>query len=170
MVRRFIDVDERRDELIRRYQEHEPVKSLLADARVSAPVFYKRLKAWGIPNRGHVAFAESIRMPLDRARLGYIAGIIDGEGTISILRPPGKRTRVTVQVASTTRALHDWLLEEVGGKVYERVGLNHLGTRPIWYWHLVRMRDVRMFLSAIEPFMIIKRSLANDALEALGEG
>lgn len=68
---------------------------------------------------------------LTDAEWGYVAGMIDGEGTIGVYsrgkqhcgsrqRTPGRSYRPRIQIANTSRALMDWLVAKLGGRVQVR--------------------------------------------------
>jgi hypothetical protein len=131
----------------------------------------KRAKQMGISVRiGHVKTIApmTLNIPTRESELGYLAAIIDGEGTISLHR--GKRDQVFVTVANTDLALIDWL-DAIGGRVrrLKPVRLtNNLGFRkPAYVWAIVARLEVEALLRAVEPFMIIKRQKAQDALARL---
>jgi hypothetical protein len=158
----------RRDEIVSRYWKGETIEVLAADLGVSIGTLYKALREWkGAKRRGHSASAQSIRVPVSARHRGYLAGLVDGEGSVSIhLQRKRQRPTVAISVGSTTRELHDWLLTEVGGTSYERK-IRHLGKKTMWYWHVVRARDIEALLEAIIPYMIIKRERAIAALEVV---
>jgi hypothetical protein len=78
--------------------------------------------------------------PVDAA---YIAGLIDGEGTVSLLRKHRQDSRqVVVSVSNTERPLLDYLIEAIGaGKVTGKrvyadrhtpsLTINHISACPL---------------------------------------
>jgi hypothetical protein len=91
---------------------------------------------------------------------GYIAGILDGEG--SIVEDGG---HIVVVIANTDKNLMDWLLRKMGG--YIQVTPTGLGKKTCWLWKLSRMADIKIFLETLEPFLIVKKSKARKALEVI---
>lgn len=91
--------------------------------------------------------------------LGYIAGILDGEGTIHI-RSNGAPD---VQIVNADRELLEWIEEVVGGAVYARNEYRRLGRKPIYAWMLRGYRAV-IFLRCVEPILRSKRARAIEAL------
>ena len=131
----------------------------------------KRAKKMGISVRiGHVktVVPMALTIPLRESELGYLAAIIDGEGTVSIYR--GTRRAVQVSVANTDVGLMEWL-KLIGGRIRARkpVKLNSgLGFRkPQFTWAVVARLEVEALLRAVEPYMIIKRAKAQEALRLL---
>lgn len=112
-------------------------------------------------------------MPLTKlteTELAYIAGIVDGEGSISLVRSThAKRTRgryiyPMVRVANTDRLLIEWLIAKTGcGAVRYSVQsgdrfklVHHVG------W---AVSDAIELLKAIRPFLVIKAGRADLVLE-----
>jgi len=101
---------------------------------------------------------------MDEKTLAYIAGIIDGEGCITILEYGAKQRRnwrLTVSVVNTSEWLVQWLMLQGFGKVYE-IGKTKREKR-IWQWR-VDGRKAGEFLTLILPYLMIKKSQADVAL------
>lgn len=94
----------------------------------------------------------------------YIAGLIDGEGTISL---PSGRKPVQLSIANTHRPLIDWLLSTVGGGCSKNTSA--IAREPCWQWYLYAARDVAAMIQMTRPFLIIKAERADAALAALTE-
>jgi hypothetical protein len=97
---------------------------------------------------------------LTKEEIGYIAGIIDGEGIIRIARfqqtrrALGSFYRVVVSVANSDLRLMAWLNERLGGSVYRsRKGI--AGQKTVWYWQLGTSSLVP-FLRKIGMFLVVK--------------
>lgn len=102
------------------------------------------------------------------AEAAYLAGIIDGEGSISMGRNSRKtrwRWRIIIIVVNCNRKLIEWLHKEWGGSVLFDIdkGLNR---RPQHRW-VVTSNAARRVISAAMPFLIIKRERAGWATEVL---
>ncbi len=102
--------------------------------------------------------------------LAYIAGIIDGEGSISIIhasprrRNPGGEIYAQVGVTNTNEWLIQWLHFNFGGGVnMEKAGRNPLSKQNIWRWNLSHQK-ARTFLVLILPYLRIKRQEAELAI------
>jgi hypothetical protein len=100
--------------------------------------------------------------------LAYLAGIIDGEGTIRAF-VAGGRNRVLVQVANTSEDLIHWL-EQFGGKSYwDSCNPKRRRHKPCAAWRVTRALDCFRLLSALRPYLRIKRAAADKAVACLQE-
>lgn len=84
----------------------------------------------------------------------YMAGIIDGEGTIN-----RKGRSVTVTVGSITKELIDWLVAKFGGSVQFYPDGTGLGKLPFYRWYLTNTPMVTAILQRCRPYMLIKGHL-----------
>ena len=106
---------------------------------------------------------------LDGTDRGYVAGIIDGEG--SILGPP----RVTLSVTTTTKALAKHLQSVAGGSVsgpyqYQKVkqfGRKRYRLKPQFRWTFSSRYHVYLLLKAVEPYLVVKAAEARRAVRHL---
>ena len=80
----------------------------------------------------------------------YAAGILDGEGTITLTKESTWRYP-SVSVTSTTRELIDFLVDTFGGTVctQKRYKDHHL---PAWSWRIVRDASIEMLVH-VRPYM-----------------
>lgn len=108
---------------------------------------------------------------LSPTEAAYIAGIVDGEGTIHFAKT-GRYIRVTV--ANTDFGLLAWLTSTCGGTV-QRNHAPALKTNGIEYrklcgtWVVGSWQSVRELLTQIAPFMLVKKEKAERALELIQE-
>ena len=128
----------------------------------------------------------------DKAMWGYVAGIVDGEGTITICRSENDVHRkkdyttksgiktceyhytgigyhATVSVKNTDKRLMEWLKSRLGGEYY----INRQTANPTWkdsykWFHAAKSKEE--FILAILPYLIVKREQALVALEFLRLG
>ena len=124
--------------------------------------------------RGHRA-RPAPAMPTDPIILAYAAGIFDGEGTVGIrvLRKKGNAEKkyhsVVVAITSTEPVLTNWLQINFGGRVNpahkENAARNY---KDAWKWTLLA-RHAAAFLTAIYPYLLVKRPQADVALELRAE-
>jgi hypothetical protein len=96
---------------------------------------------------------------LSAAEAAYAAGIVDGEGCVTI-----SATRATyhalVAVASTDKVLTDWLLAHVGaGSVSAHRPLHPLRLTQFRYY--LCGPEAAEFLRQVSEFLVIKRGQAN---------
>jgi len=102
----------------------------------------------------------------------YLAGIIDGEGTIRIklhrqfyphLNKKYERCYVELSVANTDIRLHAWLKEFFGGRINEdRSKRKHAGWSRCWHWSLSCSSAVHA-LERCYPYLVIKKHHAEVA-------
>lgn len=105
----------------------------------------------------------------DEGHRGYVAGIIDGEGSIE--RPP----RVKLSVTTTTRRLAYRLQEIAGGSVsgpylYHKTkifGSRRCRVKPQYHWNYSSRAHVYLLLKAIHPYLVVKAREAERAVEYL---
>lgn len=107
-------------------------------------------------------------------KLAYVAGIIDGEGSISIT---GKRTisekgtpywvfDVEVGAYNTAPPLLVWLKQHFGGEYAPRKP--QTGQRkPCYRWRLIDNGTRQQFLTAVLPYLVIKGEQARIVLKYL---
>lgn len=99
----------------------------------------------------------------DPAIAGYVAGIIDGEG--SILGPP----RVTVSVTTTTKSLALALRDLAGGTVagpylyakHKRFGDRLCRLKPQYHWNFSSQYEVYLLLRRLRPYLVVKAKEAD---------
>jgi hypothetical protein len=64
----------------------------------------------------------------------------------------------------------EWLATTVGGTVrWDRKRTTRDGSLPCGIWELYRARDVALVLSAVLPYLIIKRDAAQTAIALFAE-
>src|SRR6266446_750988 len=100
--------------------------------------------------------------------LAYIAGLIDGEGTVCIFNSTGKtkgivypRGRPILAITNTHRGVLDWVKSQVGGAaVYVKRARNDSGRyKPCYAWS-TGWQHAKAILIACLPYLIIKREQA----------
>ncbi len=97
---------------------------------------------------------------LNQLNTGYLAALIDGEGSISLNKH--KNPLPEVSVVNTCQIVIEWCREITGiGKVYPRK--NKKG-RPIFTWHISTFEEVIVLLTVLKPHVIIKHQLAENML------
>lgn len=91
---------------------------------------------------------------LEPAYLGYVAGILDGEGSIRLRYAQGQFA-VEVHVTNTCRRLLGWLQTRLGGFVVDHRSASAVHKRT-WRW-IVSARGARAVLEATCQYMLVKR-------------
>jgi hypothetical protein len=101
---------------------------------------------------------------------GYTAGIIDGEGCISIYiakrMVKGKyvyRPILEISAYQADKRLIDYLFFHYGGHFYEHIMKN--SSRPGYQWTAPRGKARELFLLELLPYLILKKEQALLALE-----
>lgn len=82
----------------------------------------------------------------------YVAGLFDGEGTVTMSHVSNKKHRSpVVSVTSTTKSLLDFLKENFGGTISrQKVYKSH--HKQSWMWKLSHQKAID-FLIAIRPWI-----------------
>ena len=89
----------------------------------------------------------------------YIAGIVDGEGTVSLLKHRKNETPTpNVTVANNNLTLLQWIREKVGGTISSKKKRlpNHNNS---YAWSVRQDRAIR-FLTEIHDYLIVKKEQA----------
>jgi hypothetical protein len=107
-------------------------------------------------------------------QLSYIAGIVDGEGSISVYQHKKRRGKeyldytygLHVSVTNTYKPVVDWLqkktgLGSIGSKLRDK---ENYKTAYTW---VLQVNQIQPFLEALLPYLIIKHAQAELMLEFL---
>lgn len=104
----------------------------------------------------------------------YLAGIIDGEGCITITvskykddtkpKQRGVHYVSRIQVTNTDRRLINWLVSNFGGNVHGN-GRRKKGWKESYKWLLTGHKVQESLLLAVLPYLILKREQALTVLE-----
>ena len=106
---------------------------------------------------------------MNKERIAYIAGIIDGEGCITITRRKIRRLKTDnwyyepqVIISNTNKELLRFCAECYGGWITKlrKCKSNH----SIAYQWKVTGNEMRSLLDAVNPYLIVKRKQANIVL------
>lgn len=104
----------------------------------------------------------------DKAKYGYLAGIIDGEGCITIgrgFRPNGTiNYNAILMVTNTDLKVIKWLHEQFGGSYYKSKP-NNFVSKESYRWRMLKKAEIELMLLAIIPYLIIKKEQAKILLE-----
>jgi len=106
----------------------------------------------------------------------YVAGILDGEGSLSIHKTSnqGGSYRLQIVIYGTCVKLMKWLLGNFGGTFYSREnnpsGWGKTSHRRIYKWNLSGRANKERFLLGVLPYLIIKKEQAEVALEFIRLG
>ena len=96
--------------------------------------------------------------------LAYTAGIVDGEGHISLIRRSETNTvRLEVGVTNTNEWLCRWLKMQFGGRV-NTCRPYKVNWKRSFKW-IIEYREAANFLSFILPYLQLKRTQAEVAIK-----
>ena len=107
---------------------------------------------------------------INKLKIAYLAGIIDGEGSISISdsRKTQKKMHFTTQLAvsSTDEVLLKWIVENFGGcyKTYTPKQLPQNARKNVYKWQVSGDRLVPI-LNLVLPYLVIKTREAEVMIE-----
>ena len=101
------------------------------------------------------------------AECAYLAGLIDGEGCICVVRwrnkAGGTQYQLRLRITNTNRTVLEWVAERFGGQIH--ADRTHPAMwKPKFVWD-VSSRTASRILELVSPYMIIKREKARLALE-----
>lgn len=111
---------------------------------------------------------------ISKTKWAYVAGILDGEGSISISATtlhtssgnPYKGYDLKVMISNTDMGLMEWLKETFGGNYREGKQNSAIKQNKICYrWTLGSYKLMEKFLLGVLPYMLMKREQANLALQ-----
>jgi hypothetical protein len=107
---------------------------------------------------------------------GYVAGILDGEGTVAF-NHPGTRVGFSVRISiaqsgnigrTMLQLVNDFLHRQIGvsGEIYSRKN-PVAGNKDIHALYFFKREEVKDLLSKLMPYLIIKKVVAQDSLRML---
>ena len=103
----------------------------------------------------------------DIYKLIYLAGIIDGEGTIGIGRQMLPNNNYTYRqhliIGNTDIRLIEWLVENFGGKFPKAVNSNEKW-KDSYMWQLTGTKSYKL-LKKVRPYLLLKQEQADNAIE-----
>ena len=108
------------------------------------------------------ALLTRLKNGLSETTLAYVAGVIEGDGTISL----SGLADVTVAVTNGNLRLLEWLERSIGGYIVEKSSLSQIGRSPQFQWK-VRHSDGARFCRLILPYLVGKKRQAELVVEGL---
>lgn len=123
---------------------------------------------------------------MDKSKFIYLAGIVDGEGHITIARhktdkywkadgtvalrkTPNTMYQNVLGVRNTDLRLMDWLKEHFGGNYYGGKSSKD-NWKPSWCWHSTSNEKTKLILLGILPYLILKGEQAKIVLSNIELG
>lgn len=106
---------------------------------------------------------------VERERFAYLAGLIDGEGTITITRHTQQNRRTYqykpfVWVVNTDKKMIEFVVENFVGKGRMRVARRGV-RKPIYLWRVMSLDNIKHILEGCLPFLVTKKEHAEILLE-----
>ena len=89
---------------------------------------------------------------MNRKKCSYLAGLIDGEGTIGFSKCNGKYRVPVISIASTTFEFMDFLQNNFGGVVISKKVYSDKHS-PSWEWRVTNQRALGIMLD-VKEYMI----------------
>lgn len=117
-------------------------------------------------------------------KLSYLAGLIDGEGSICIStcrrwhwtnaaktsRKQYQHFGIYVNVTNTAMEMMRWLVTNFGGQYYPKARKNPKKWAPGWTWEVRGKANRKQILLSVLPYLVVKKAQALLALEYLELG
>jgi len=104
---------------------------------------------------------------LDESQKGYLAAIIDGEGTISINTGsrPFRQHHPIVYITNTSLGLLQYIKKLLGGGNIKPHQNATAKRRASWRWRLSGYSNIKMLLEQILPYLFVKKRVAELVIE-----
>lgn len=118
-------------------------------------------------NHGHLRVEYSLPS-LSNLQLGYIAGILDGEGSISFEKRYKRKDDSFLYVISISIGQKTPLLLRTIKKWLNLPNNLQLRNNGMWYLEFNAQNQVKTILKVLQPLLIVKREQAQRALAYLG--
>lgn len=111
-------------------------------------------------------------MSLTSVERAYIAGIIDGEGSIMLQRSNARASEayvfLIIKVANTNKKLLDWLQLKIGKGKIQYISKMHKGCKDCYHW-TIASNEAYELLNLVYPYLVIKTKQADAALALRAE-
>lgn len=154
------------DEALTLNEQGVSIAALARKKGVSKASFYRLLRRRKMGFRLGFMWEKTIRMPTDPAQIGYIAGLFDGEGSISKIHNGPGTTQWMVRIGMTDKPTIDFL-STFGGTITFRS--EKPPRKAVHTWSLSRQLDVQDFLQVLLPQLIVKKEKALAVLAEIAQ-
>jgi len=94
------------------------------------------------------------------AEAAWLAGLIDGEGSVCRYMVRGKYPTWVLQVANSDRGALEYCQQITGTGGIIQKPISILGTKPAYIWQVAAQRNVLAILEQVIPYLQIKREVA----------
>lgn len=119
---------------------------------------------------------ELCHLPTEEWKLAYFAGIIDGEGSVGFRKAPSNFRGMCsyIAITNTSESLIAWVHKEFGGNRYDvlnpsqfecRLALKDTILKTRYDWVVRTAKDCLKLLTAILPYLIIKKTNAENVIQ-----
>lgn len=103
-------------------------------------------------------------MELIENEKGYIAGIIDGEGTITLTRLSANEYRApVVSVTSTTIEILEYLQERCGGSISSQ-SKKEVQHKDSWCWKIIRNKAIELLEQCSDYLLVPEKKYRADLI------
>lgn len=99
--------------------------------------------------------------------MAYMAGLVDGEGSIGIMMTPRSQAITQLTIKMCCEDTIEWVAQTFGGNI-EHIASKVEGHSDCWRWRANGARAAEI-LVAIEPYMVTKRYRACLFIEFVGD-
>jgi hypothetical protein len=157
--------EEQKSEIRRLYESGVHHGEIVSRFKCSESAFWLIVRGLrnGVRQRAWAELESRLR-GLPKEKLGWVAGIVDGEGYVGLGKHGERWVNPRVSVASATRCMQEELVA--------LVGVGTIGFRPnkkkkqrdCFVWQLHTAQEVGGFLSAVGNLLVVKRDVASIVL------
>lgn len=161
-------------DVVRRYQEGENIISIAESEGSSTKPVFNALKRSGVKYRHSLRKVQTLS--LSSTEKAYIAGIVDGEGTIELKEKPKTQrwSNMRVSVVNTNKDIIEYLCLKIpDGHFYttkRKFQYTSFVSQPknakvCYKFQLAKKAGVYKLLKSIFPYLIIKKEKAKKVVE-----
>lgn len=108
---------------------------------------------------------NNCKLPSAKWKLAYLAGLLDGEGSILISNTfKGTRQIPIVRVNNTDKKMIDWIKKEFGGHINSKDRTRKPHWKILYRWETNAIKDTYLILNAVFPYLITKKQNAKKVI------
>ena len=154
-----------KEKAIIRYRNGEAAKFIAKDLNCceSSVTRWVKESNFCLYKTAEFATTKLLLNDLTKPEIAYIAGLIDGEGCIMIIKSkkyPGS-SLLQLHVTNTFYPVLEFLFNKLGGHInHKRVQNNN---KPCWVWLIRGLRAMKV-LEIVQPYLIIKKDKAIEVI------
>jgi len=108
---------------------------------------------------------SNVYIPKTKWKIAYLAGLIDGEGSV-FLRNAFSKSRVIplIRVVNTDPKMIEWIHQNFGGRKAIHRKYGKANWKPVHRWETDSIMACKVILEALLPFLITKKKNAEEVL------